>query len=88
MDDDWDDWQDDSTDWDDSEYPDEYESSDSFDLVPCPHCGADIVDEAVRCPICGEYVSFSTSPWQGKPWWWIVVSLLGVGATIVALLLL
>ncbi len=41
-----------------------------------------IYDDAVRCPVCGEYITFATSPWQGKPWWWIVVGLLGIGATL------
>ena len=29
--------------------------------VPCPACGADIYDDAVRCPVCGEYITLNDS---------------------------
>ncbi len=75
----------------DHEYPDDYESDvdwDDADVLPCPNCGAEIAEDSVRCPICGEYVAFGTSVWQGRSWWWILLGLVGIAATIVALGLL
>lgn len=37
--------------------------------VPCPHCGADIFDDAERCPKCGKYLSREDSPATHKPLW-------------------
>lgn len=73
---------------DDDEYPDDYDADDDWDeveLLPCPHCGVDIAEDSIRCPICGEYVTWGSSVWEGKSWWWIVLGLLGIAATILAL---
>ncbi|MCO6046495.1 hypothetical protein NG895_21560 [Aeoliella sp. ICT_H6.2] len=69
------------------EYPDEadWDDSDSWEEVPCPACGAMIAEDAVRCPICGEYITSHNSVWQGKPLWWIVLGVLGITAIVVAL---
>jgi endogenous inhibitor of DNA gyrase (YacG/DUF329 family) len=79
---DWYDQPDDA--WDDESYADE-DSRHLTETVPCPHCGADIYEDAVRCPACGTYVTHTTSPWVGRPVWWIVLALLGVLATVCAL---
>jgi hypothetical protein len=68
-------------DWDDG--PDDAESS----VAECPKCGADIYEDAVRCPICGDYVTRSTSPWPGRPMWWRLLGLAGVIAVIAGILL-
>ncbi len=73
---------------DDEEYPDDYDADDDWDeveLLPCPNCGADIAEDSVRCPMCGEYVMWGSSVWEGKSWWWIVLGLLGIAATILTL---
>ena len=78
-------------------YEDEYDDAfdeevddldDSVELVPCPSCGEMIYEEAEQCPECGEYIVHSTSPWQGKPYWWILLGAFGVLVTMVALALL
>jgi predicted amidophosphoribosyltransferase len=70
---------DDPDDWEDDEEGDESE------VVPCPACGADVYEDAERCPACGEYIVHSTSPWRDRPRWWIVVGLLGIAAVIYSL---
>lgn len=72
-------------DLDDDEFDDEDDSSD--DLLDCPHCGAAIYDDSVSCPVCGEYVTFGTHAFSGKPWWWLALGVLGVLALLASLLL-
>lgn len=67
----WDDPTDDGLEDDDDESLDDA-------TMPCPSCGAEIYDDAEQCSVCGEYVISSTSPWTGKPWWWICLGLIGV----------
>ena len=74
----------------DWEYPDEPSDDDSLNdepaLVPCPECGAQMLEDLEQCPTCGQYVSFSTSAWEGKSVGWTLLGVLGVGALILALL--
>lgn len=56
------------------------------DTVVCRHCGADVYEEADQCPVCGMYLLADTSPWSNKPAAWIALGLLGILATILALL--
>jgi len=53
--------------------------------LPCPECGADVYEDAVRCPACGYYITHPTSVWHGRPGWWILLGLLGVVALILVL---
>ena len=53
--------------------------------MPCPECGAEIYDDAERCPVCGQYVTHRTSEWSPRPLWWVVLAVAGVAATICAL---
>lgn len=72
----------------DHEYPDDYEPDndwDDSDFTACPNCHAEIAADSVRCPICGEYLIASTAIWNGKSWWWILLGLMGIAATVVAL---
>ncbi len=45
---------------------------------PCPQCGAEVYEDAEQCPQCGEYITFSSNVWDGKPVWWVVLGLLGI----------
>lgn len=60
-DDDWSD--DDSVDWSDDE---------DEPTVPCPYCGAEIHEDAQRCPRCERYISEEDRPATLKPWWILV----------------
>ena len=81
----WYDGGDDESWWDDAEVglPDDQ----AGELVPCPHCGLEIYEEALQCPHCGDYVVHRSSIWAQRPTWWVVIGLLGVLATLLALTL-
>lgn len=71
---------------DEDEFPDDEDSDDDLSLtVPCPECGAEIYEDAVRCPICGSYVTHRTTVWSGGRGWWILLGLVGVLAAILVL---
>ncbi|TWT29240.1 hypothetical protein KOR34_52950 [Posidoniimonas corsicana] len=72
---------------DDEEPDDDYYDDDEAELVDCPACGAPVYEEAERCPVCGEYITHSTSPWSGRPTWWVALGLAGILAMIVVLAL-
>ena len=79
-----------SRDWDDDsdELDDDYPDDDSeVELVRCPQCGADVYEDAEQCPECGEWITVSTHPFAGRSVWFIVIGLLGIAATIAALVL-
>jgi len=82
MDDDW-----------ESDFEDDFEGDADFDdeweteTRECPHCGADVYEDAVACPVCGEYITSSTHPFTDRPRWWVLLGTLGVIATILCLTL-
>ncbi len=85
MDEDWEWDQADDVDYGDgSEVDDEYET----ETVTCSNCGAEVYEEAVACPVCGEYVGVNTHPFSDRPRWWITLGVLGVIATILSLMFL
>ena len=59
---------------------DRMDDDDGFDLphsgddctIPCPACGAEIYDDAERCPECGHYQSCEDAPRSQWPLWIIV----------------
>ena len=67
-----------SEDDDDSDFhpegpdPSEMDSSDDPDLDVCPHCRRMIVEDAERCPHCGEYDTPGEAP-LSRPWWIAIV---------------
>jgi len=76
-------------DWDDDDWPEEDygDEDDESDIVECPECGADIYEDAERCPVCGNYVVHRSSGylWKNRPAWWIVIGLLGILAVVIVL---
>lgn len=65
--------------WDDDS------ESDEAELMVCPSCGAKVYEDAPQCPVCGDYVTADTSAWSDRPWWWIVLGLVGIAAVVFAL---
>jgi uncharacterized paraquat-inducible protein A len=46
------------------------------DTTPCPYCQADIYEDAVQCPRCGNYISAEDAPSGRKPVWMIVAAVI------------
>lgn len=66
--------------WRDEEFPEPDPEDDDFGEAPsieCPNCGAEIFSEL--CPYCDEFVTdTNTSVLAGKPWWFVMLALLGI----------
>ena len=81
---------DDAPDWDDEDWDsgEVYGTEDQSTTTECIHCGAEIYDDAPRCPICGEYQvgSRSLTAWEGRPLWWKLGGLIGILAVILGIL--
>ena len=71
-------------DWDEGDDAWEDDESEAA-LVECPKCGADVYEDAVRCPICGEYITHSRSVWHGRPIWWRILGVAGILAVIIGI---
>ncbi len=82
---------------DESDWQEDWDSDDDGDdAMPCPSCGADVYADAPRCPSCGDYIVESSEfdehqpqgphgVWADRPAWWIWLGVLGIIATILAL---
>ena len=67
----------------DDEYTDDDQSDDdSTDMVTCPQCGAEIYADAVRCPVCENYVTHGSHALSDRPLWWILLGLAGIVAVL------
>ena len=67
---------DDSGDYDPDDpetYPAGLYADDERAVVPCPHCRAEIDEEAEQCPKCRMFVSREDAPREGKSTAWIVL---------------
>ena len=70
----------------DDEYRDEDQSDDDTTAtVACPQCGAEIYEDAVRCPVCENYVTHGGHILSGRPLWWILLGLAGIVAVLLVL---
>jgi hypothetical protein len=56
----------------------EEERADGETAIPCPHCGADVFDDAEQCPDCGTWLVRDRRPSTGRPSWFVVLGFLGV----------
>ena len=84
-----DDWEpdEDHYDPDDPEtYPPGLYDDDGPATVACPHCRAEILEEAEQCPKCGEYLSREDTPATAgwSPAWWVLVLLALAAAALMA----
>ena len=48
----------------------------------CTSCGAEVYEDVEQCPVCGEWITDSTSAWSDRPTWWVVLGLLGIGSVL------
>ncbi|WDI44208.1 hypothetical protein [Bremerella sp. P1] len=78
----------DSDEYDEDWIDDEPEDDDQDNTMICPECGAEIFDDVDVCPVCLHAIIHDTSPWSGKSFTWILFGILGIIATIVALVML
>ncbi len=80
-------WSDDAEDdFCDEEYPDEDAADDDETAtLTCPHCGAEVYEDAEYCPVCDSYITPGENVFSKKPIWWILLGLAGIVATLVAL---
>ena len=52
------------------------------DMLPCPHCGQDVYENAQQCPNCGEYIVTRNSPHRRRSWPLLIEALLVVVLTL------
>jgi hypothetical protein len=75
----------DHDDWDDSELDDsdvadgdgDDDADDEAETLPCPACRKQIYEQAEQCPYCGHYVTHRSSALAGRPWWFVLLGVLG-----------
>lgn len=63
------------------------DNGDDSPTVSCPQCRREIYEDSVQCCYCGHYLEADTSPWSGRPFWWVILALLGILAVMTALIL-
>jgi hypothetical protein len=65
-------------------YPAGLYADDSRELVPCPHCRAEIDEETEQCPKCGMFISDedASQPRERKSAVWVVLMVLALLATL------
>lgn len=71
-----------------SDMDDDYlaDADDETPTVTCPHCKAEVYEEADSCPSCGEFlIDGGHAALQAKPWWFLALGLLGVVAVLLVL---
>ncbi|HEV8002360.1 MAG TPA: hypothetical protein VGP63_20890 [Planctomycetaceae bacterium] len=56
--------------------------------IPCPHCGAEVFDDAEQCPACGSWFVRDRRPLTGRPSWFVVLGFVGVLIVVVTWILL
>jgi len=78
-------WEDDADDDLDDADDDDLDDDDDH-TMPCPHCGADIYEDAVRCPVCERYLTQEEIRTTSKPRWVIVTAAVVLGAMVFAYL--
>ena len=58
-------------DWDDEEFDEE-----NLDepVIPCPYCGAEMLEDSPQCPVCGNYISAEDLPTTSQPLWIVLTA--------------
>jgi hypothetical protein len=45
-------------------------------VIPCPHCGEEIFDDAEQCPACGSWITGDRRASTGKPSWFVLAGVI------------
>ncbi len=69
-------WNHDDRDMPLSQDVDEFGSDEPAELV-CPSCGASVIEDTAKCPVCGDWIT-PTEPHGAfsKKWWFAIAVLL------------
>jgi len=71
----------------DWEFPEPDEEDEGSETRPCSQCGAAIYEDTPRCPVCGSYlVHPSHRVLADRPWWFVLLAVAGVVATVIWLM--
>ncbi|QDU18232.1 zinc-ribbon domain-containing protein [Urbifossiella limnaea] len=62
---------------------DDDDGDDDAETVPCPHCGADVYEDAEQCPRCGKYLSAEDAAPSRPRGWVAVVMVLALVAAVI-----
>ena len=78
---------DDDSDWDDDYGPDQ-DDDEVVSVDECPMCGCTLIEDAPKCPLCGEWIVRPHTVWRNRPVWWSTLGILGILAVILSCLFL
>ncbi len=61
-------------DWEDEAWRDPHslDEDDDEPIVPCPYCQKEMLEDMIRCPSCGQYISREDAPPGPRPLWIVV----------------
>jgi len=58
---------------------------DETPTAACPACGAEVYEDADRCPACGQYITPGGGAGSMKRWWWIALVLAALALIVYAM---
>lgn len=82
--------------WDDDNPPDEgplecdleeLGGDDAPQTAPCSACGAEIYDDSVQCPVCGQYILGGSGASHRLTWWWVLAAVAALVAFVCYILI-
>lgn len=65
---------------DTEEYEEDWPEEQNETTIPCPHCGASILEDSPRCPHCERYLGREDAPPQRRSWFFVVCMVLALWA--------
>ena len=79
-------YEDEEAGWDDAADPDasdmDEDDEDGPALIECPYCRSEILEDAARCPRCGNFISEEDAP-RRKPAWIVASAVVLIVALVV-----
>lgn len=69
---------------------DSYGAADDDDspTVECKMCGCDVYEDAEQCPLCGEWLRRTSTVWDGRSPWFVLLGMAGIISVIMTMLFL